>query len=91
MRYFTEAASTFILSIGLFFGQFAFALVTGPNLVIGVVKSVSDKVVVVIGEDRRFEVPRDLVPGKTIKVGEKIEVAIPQDKLSAVKITLEKK
>jgi hypothetical protein len=55
------------------------------------VKSVTDKVVVIVKDDKRFEVPRELVPAKTVKVGEQIEVAIPHDRLSSLKITTEKK
>lgn len=68
----------------------AFALVAGPAKIVGAIKSFDTKVVIVENEDHRYEVPKDFVAEKNLKVGNEIEITLSQEQTDKVKIEKKK-
>lgn len=83
-----------ILLVTVCFSISSFALIAGPTIVEGKVKSFDNKIVVVESSEASFEVPRDFVAQKNFKPGEKIEILLSleqSEKVKIQKIKVEKK
>ncbi len=75
-----------IILFSLLFWANAFALVAGPSRIQGTIKSFDERTVLVESDDAKFEIPRDLVAEKLLKVGGKIEVLLSIDQTKKVKV-----
>lgn len=66
------------------------ALVAGPVEITGTVKSFDENLIKIENNDTSFEVPREFVPEKNLKVESKIEFLLSLEQIEKVKIQKKK-